>query len=156
MQMSGQFKVDGSGNVELKETDGIDYAAVTVQLPGGERVPFLFSVKELDAKVGSGAALPGGGALLAAGSAPALPPSASAPASCQPMRRATPMALAASLLCRPTVAPPSWTPRAAAQPLATTPRWLCPPPATMVSAARERVAGCEMQVDRQLHLPCGC
>ncbi len=49
--MSGQFKVDGSGNVELKETDGIDYAPVTVQLPGGERVPFLFSVKELDAKV---------------------------------------------------------------------------------------------------------
>ncbi|KAL4854101.1 Oxygen-evolving enhancer protein 1 [Chlorella vulgaris] len=49
-QMSGQFKVDGSGNVELKELDGIDYAAVTVQLPGGERVPFLFSVKELDAK----------------------------------------------------------------------------------------------------------
>lgn len=52
VQMSGQFKVDGSGNVELKETDGIDYAPVTVQLPGGERVPFLFSVKELDAKVG--------------------------------------------------------------------------------------------------------
>ena len=51
--MSGNFKVDGSGNVELKETDGIDYAPVTVQLPGGERVPFLFSVKELDAKVGS-------------------------------------------------------------------------------------------------------
>ncbi|KAI3434507.1 hypothetical protein D9Q98_002581 [Chlorella vulgaris] len=49
-EMSGQFKVDGSGNVELKELDGIDYAAVTVQLPGGERVPFLFSVKELDAK----------------------------------------------------------------------------------------------------------
>merc|ERR1712151_520292 len=27
--------------------DGIDYAATTVQLPGGERVPFLFSVKSL-------------------------------------------------------------------------------------------------------------
>lgn len=49
--MSGEFKVDGSGNVELKEVDGLDYAPVTVQLPGGERVPFLFSVKELDAKV---------------------------------------------------------------------------------------------------------
>lgn len=49
-EMSGQFKVDGSGNVELKEEDGIDYAAVTVQLPGGERVPFLFTVKELTAK----------------------------------------------------------------------------------------------------------
>ena len=29
---------------------GLDYAAVTVQLPGGERVPFLFTVKELNAK----------------------------------------------------------------------------------------------------------
>ncbi len=49
-EMSGSFKIDGSSNVELKEEDGIDYAAVTVQLPGGERVPFLFTVKELVAK----------------------------------------------------------------------------------------------------------
>lgn len=55
--MSGTIKVDGSGGVELKEEDGIDYAAVTVQLPGGERVPFLFSVKGLDAKVRVTAAL---------------------------------------------------------------------------------------------------
>jgi hypothetical protein len=48
--MSGTLKVDGSGNVELKEEDGIDYAATTVQLPGGERVPFLFTVKQLEAK----------------------------------------------------------------------------------------------------------
>ena len=46
-QISGTFKVDGSGNVEFVEEDGIDYAAVTVQLPGGERVPFLFTIKEL-------------------------------------------------------------------------------------------------------------
>ena len=39
--------MDDSGNVEFVEEDGIDYAAVTVQLPGGERVPFLFTVKEL-------------------------------------------------------------------------------------------------------------
>lgn len=50
LQMSGTLKVDGSGNVELQEEDGIDYAAVTVQLPGGERVPFLFTVKNLQAK----------------------------------------------------------------------------------------------------------
>jgi photosystem II oxygen-evolving enhancer protein 1 len=49
-EMSGSFKVDGNGNVELQEEDGIDYAATTVQLPGGERVPFLFSVKSLAAK----------------------------------------------------------------------------------------------------------
>ena len=36
--------------MEFKEEDGIDYAAVTVQLAGGERVPFLFTIKELDAK----------------------------------------------------------------------------------------------------------
>ena len=50
MQMNGTFKVDGSGKVDFQEEDGIDYAAVTVQLPGGERVPFLFTVKELNAK----------------------------------------------------------------------------------------------------------
>jgi Manganese-stabilising protein / photosystem II polypeptide len=32
MQISGSFKVDGSGNVEFVEEDGIDYAAVTVQV----------------------------------------------------------------------------------------------------------------------------
>nr|BAF94213.1 33kDa oxygen evolving protein of photosystem II [Hafniomonas montana] len=49
-EMSGTFKVDGSGKVELQEEDGIDYAATTVQLPGGERVPFLFTIKQLNAK----------------------------------------------------------------------------------------------------------
>lgn len=48
--MSGTINVDGSGNVAFKEADGIDYAPVTVQLPGGERVPFLFSVKQIEAK----------------------------------------------------------------------------------------------------------
>lgn len=50
LQMSGTFKVDSGGKVEFQEEDGIDYAPVTVQLPGGERVPFLFTVKELNAK----------------------------------------------------------------------------------------------------------
>lgn len=49
-EISGKFSVDGSGNVNFKEEDGIDYAPVTVQLPGGERVPFLFTIKELNAK----------------------------------------------------------------------------------------------------------
>jgi len=49
-EMSGTMKVDGSGGVELQEEDGIDYAAVTVQMPGGERVPFLFTMKQLAAK----------------------------------------------------------------------------------------------------------
>ena len=50
VQISGKFSVDGSGNVNFQEQDGIDYAPVTVQLPGGERVPFLFTIKELNAK----------------------------------------------------------------------------------------------------------
>ncbi|CAM9554512.1 unnamed protein product [Chrysoparadoxa australica] len=42
------------GKLTFKEKDGIDYAATTVQLPGGERVPFLFTVKQLVAKASSG------------------------------------------------------------------------------------------------------
>jgi photosystem II oxygen-evolving enhancer protein 1 len=38
------------GGLKFTEKDGIDYAATTVQLPGGERVPFMFTVKELVAK----------------------------------------------------------------------------------------------------------
>ena len=52
------YTLDGvSGSLEQKdgkltftEEDGIDYAATTVQLPGGERVPYLFSIKNLVAK----------------------------------------------------------------------------------------------------------
>jgi len=34
----------------IQEKDGLDYAAVTVQLAGGERVPFLFTLKEFSGK----------------------------------------------------------------------------------------------------------
>lgn len=47
--ISGTFKEE-SGKLTFTEEDGIDYSATTVQLPGGERVPFLFTVKELVAK----------------------------------------------------------------------------------------------------------
>jgi photosystem II oxygen-evolving enhancer protein 1 len=50
--IEGTLDVSG-GSITFKEEEGIDYAATTVQLPGGERVPFLFTVKELVAK-GSG------------------------------------------------------------------------------------------------------
>jgi photosystem II oxygen-evolving enhancer protein 1 len=50
VQMSGSLTVGPGGAVTLKEEDGLDYQATTVQLPGGERVPFLFTIKELDAK----------------------------------------------------------------------------------------------------------
>lgn len=57
--MSGTIKDDG-GKLTFVEEDGIDYAPTTVQLPGGERVPFLFTVKELVAKgAASGGYKPG-------------------------------------------------------------------------------------------------
>ncbi|GAA0184738.1 hypothetical protein LIER_32026 [Lithospermum erythrorhizon] len=46
-EIEGPFEVNSDGTVKFVEKDGIDYAAVTVQLPGGERVPFLFTIKEL-------------------------------------------------------------------------------------------------------------
>jgi photosystem II oxygen-evolving enhancer protein 1 len=48
--ISGDMKIGNDGSVQLTEQDGIDYAPVTVQLPGGERVPFLFTIKNLQAK----------------------------------------------------------------------------------------------------------
>lgn len=47
--IEGNLNVTNEGLV-FEEKDGIDYAATTVQLPGGERVPFLFTVKNLVAK----------------------------------------------------------------------------------------------------------
>merc|ERR1719437_249328 len=49
--IEGKLVVDNG--ITFTEKEGIDYAATTVQLPGGERVPFLFTVKDLVAK-GSG------------------------------------------------------------------------------------------------------
>merc|ERR1719401_2526709 len=46
--MSGKMKVGSDGKVSFIEEDGIDYAPTTVQLPGGERVAFLFTVKQLN------------------------------------------------------------------------------------------------------------
>mmetsp|Transcript_22071 Transcript_22071/g.36536 ORF Transcript_22071/g.36536 Transcript_22071/m.36536 type:complete len:304 (+) Transcript_22071:58-969(+) len=49
-----QGKIDTSGGITFIEQEGIDYAPTTVQLPGGERVPFLFTVKDLVAKGNGG------------------------------------------------------------------------------------------------------
>jgi len=51
--------LQAGGNIVFKEEEGIDYAATTVQLPGGERVPFLFTVKDLVAKGNGPAFKPG-------------------------------------------------------------------------------------------------
>lgn len=56
--IEGSLKNEG-GNIVFKEEEGIDYAPTTVQLPGGERVPFLFTVKDLVAKGNGGSFKPG-------------------------------------------------------------------------------------------------
>jgi photosystem II oxygen-evolving enhancer protein 1 len=56
--VEGKLESTG-GNIVFTEQDGIDYAATTVQLPGGERVPFLFTVKDLVAKGNGGTFKPG-------------------------------------------------------------------------------------------------
>merc|ERR1719393_583953 len=47
--IEGSLTSEG-GKLTFREQDGIDYAPSTVQMPGGERVPFLFTVKQLVAK----------------------------------------------------------------------------------------------------------
>jgi photosystem II oxygen-evolving enhancer protein 1 len=56
--VEGKLTNEG-GNIVFTEQEGIDYAATTVQLPGGERVPFLFTVKDLVAKGNGGTFKPG-------------------------------------------------------------------------------------------------
>lgn len=56
--IEGTLDVSG-GSIVFNEKEGIDYAATTVQLPGGERVPFLFTVKDLVAKGSGNAFKPG-------------------------------------------------------------------------------------------------
>lgn len=56
--IEGNLDIAG-GNIVFSEKEGIDYAATTVQLPGGERVPFLFTVKDLVAKGNGGSFKPG-------------------------------------------------------------------------------------------------
>ena len=56
--VEGTLSTEG-GSIVFKEKEGIDYAATTIQLPGGERVPFLFTVKDLVAKGNGGSFKPG-------------------------------------------------------------------------------------------------
>jgi photosystem II oxygen-evolving enhancer protein 1 len=45
--VSGQVKVNSDKSLTFIEEDGLDFQPVTVQMPGGERVPFLFTIKNL-------------------------------------------------------------------------------------------------------------
>lgn len=49
-QVTGDLKVESDGSLTFYEKGGMDFQAITVQLPGGEQEPFLFTVKELVAQ----------------------------------------------------------------------------------------------------------
>jgi photosystem II oxygen-evolving enhancer protein 1 len=46
-QIRGSVSLSDDRTLTFKEEDGIDFQAITVKMPGGELVPFLFTVKEL-------------------------------------------------------------------------------------------------------------
>jgi photosystem II oxygen-evolving enhancer protein 1 len=49
-QVQGDLKINSDSSLTFVEKDGLDFQAITVQLPGGERVPFLFTIKNLVAQ----------------------------------------------------------------------------------------------------------
>ncbi|BAB75553.1 photosystem II manganese-stabilizing polypeptide [Anabaena sp. FACHB-709] len=53
-QVSGDLKFNDDSSLTFVEKDGLDFQAITVQLPGGERVPFLFTIKNLVAQTQPG------------------------------------------------------------------------------------------------------
>lgn len=46
-QVRGPLKFESDGRITFVEEDGFDFQATTVLLPGGEEVPFLFTIKGL-------------------------------------------------------------------------------------------------------------
>lgn len=54
-QVRGDLKIAEDGSLTFIEKEGMDFQPITVQLPGGERVPFLFTIKNLVAKSQAGA-----------------------------------------------------------------------------------------------------
>lgn len=49
-QVRGDLTLKGDGSLLFSETGGMDFQAITVQLPGGQQEPFLFTVKGLVAE----------------------------------------------------------------------------------------------------------
>ncbi|MBD2625362.1 photosystem II manganese-stabilizing polypeptide [Trichormus variabilis] len=49
-QVQGNLKINSDNSLTFVETDGLDFQAITVKLPGGELVPFLFTIKNLVAQ----------------------------------------------------------------------------------------------------------
>ncbi|NJL62987.1 MAG: Photosystem II manganese-stabilizing polypeptide [Methylacidiphilales bacterium] len=53
-QIQGDLQVNSDGSLTFQEKDGFDFQATTVKLPGGELIPFLFTVKGLVAQTQPG------------------------------------------------------------------------------------------------------
>lgn len=53
-QIIGDLKINPDNSLTFVEKDGFDFQAITVKLPGGESVPFLFTVKGLVAQTQPG------------------------------------------------------------------------------------------------------
>lgn len=53
-QINGDLKINPDKSLTFVERDGFDFQAITVKLPGGESVPFLFSLKGLVAQTQPG------------------------------------------------------------------------------------------------------
>lgn len=53
-QVTGDLTLGSDGVLTFQEQYGIDFQAITVQLPGGEQVPMLFTIKGLTAKTNPG------------------------------------------------------------------------------------------------------
>jgi photosystem II oxygen-evolving enhancer protein 1 len=53
-QITATLTVGNDGVLNFKEEEGIDFQPITVQLPGGERVPFFFTIKGFAGKTEAG------------------------------------------------------------------------------------------------------
>jgi photosystem II oxygen-evolving enhancer protein 1 len=53
-QVRGTLVADSNGVLSFNEEGGMDFQPITVLLPGGEEVPFMFTMKQLKAKTDSG------------------------------------------------------------------------------------------------------
>lgn len=54
-QVRGSLSVNSAGQLTFTEEEGFDFQPITVQLPGGEQYPFLFTVKQLVASAADSA-----------------------------------------------------------------------------------------------------
>ncbi len=53
-QVSGDIKVQSDGSLTFDEKLGMDFQPITVLLPGGDQIPFLFTIKGLKAQTQPG------------------------------------------------------------------------------------------------------